>query len=391
MLNFEFYTPTKVFFGRGYEKEVGRIICEYGYKKIMLHYGGGSIKKNGLYDTVAKSLDEHGIEYIDFGGAEPNPKLKKVREGAKICRENSIDFILAVGGGSVIDSAKAIADAVKYDGDVWDFFEKKASPKDAAKVGVILTLAASGSEMSSSAVITNEETGIKRGCGSSFHRPLFSILNPELTFTVDKFQTGCGIVDIMMHTLERYFTKAKDVELTDRIAEGLLKTVINAGRKAIENPCDYEARANLMWAGSLSHNDITGAGRDVFMTCHQLEHEMSGMYDFVAHGAGLSVAFPAWARYIYKLDLGRFCQYAQRVWDIDGDGLSRDELALKGIEATETYFKSIGMPTRLSELKMGDDKFDEMAEKCTNFGKRTLPCYKELGKAEIIEIFEMMK
>ncbi len=391
MINFEFYNPTRVFFGKNTHKDVGKIISGYGYQTVMLHYGGGSVKKTGLYDEIVQSLNAAGIAYVDFGGAQPNPKLELVKQGAAICRDNQVELVLAVGGGSVIDSAKVIAEAAVNDGDPWDFFEKTRTPKGALPVGVVLTLAASGSEMSASAVITNQEKGLKRGFNSDTHRPLFSILNPALTFTVDKFQTGCGVVDIMMHTLERYFTKTQDVELGDRIAEGLLKSVIHAGKVAIGHPDDYEARATLMWAGSLSHNDTTGAGRDVFLTVHQLEHELSGMYDRIAHGAGLSVLFPAWAKYVYSLNLKRFCQYAVRVWNVEMDFEHPEKTALAGISATEDFFASLGMPVRLSALDVGDDKFDEMAVKCTNYGKRTLPCFKDLGKDDIVEIFKLAK
>ncbi len=391
MINFEFHTPTKIFFGKDTHKQIGEIISNYGFKKILLHYGGGSIKKIGLYDQVLESLNRNKIEFIELGGVEPNPKVGLVRKGAQICKEEKVDMVLAVGGGSVIDSSKVIAIAALSDHDPWEFSSKKEAPAKALPVGTILTLSASGSEMSSSAVLTKEDGEFKRGFNSDFNRPLFSILNPELTYSVDKFQTGCGIVDIMMHTLERYFTKTRDVDLTDQIAEGLLRSVIRAGEITINNPEDYEARATLMWAGSLSHNDLTGAGRDYYMTCHQLEHEISGIYDSVAHGAGLSIVFPAWAKYIYKQNVEKFCQYAVRVWNIQMNFENPEETALKGIIATENYFKSIDMPVRLSELNITDEKFEEMAEKCTFFGKRTLPDYIPLGKKEIIEIFELCK
>jgi len=391
MNNFTYYAPTKVFFGKGEENNVGKIISSYGYKKVMLHYGGGSIKKSGLYDRVVKSLVENGIEYVDFGGVEPNPKLSMVRKGAKLCREQGVEMLLAIGGGSAIDSAKAIAAAAVTDEDVWNFNMKKSTPKNALKTATILTLAASGSEMSSSCVITNDElpAWLKRGFGSEFNRPLFSILNPELTYTLPPYQTACGIVDIMMHTLERYLTKKSEAPLTDRIAEGLLKTVVDAGKIAMADPCDYEARASLMWAGSLSHNDLTSSGRDFFMVCHQIEHELSGMFDSVAHGAGLAVVFPAWAKYAYKYNVERFCQYASKVWNIDVDFANMERTALAGITATEEYFKSIGMPTRLSELNIGEESLEELAIKCTNYGARKLPGYVEYGKEEIIDILKL--
>ena len=389
MQNFVFHTPTKVIFGKDTHHRAGEIIKEYGFKKIMLHYGGGSIKKNGIYDAVTKSLKDAGISYVDFGGAEPNPKLSLVTGGAKICKEQEIEMVLAVGGGSAIDSAKEIAIGAKYDGSTWDFSSREKEPNDALPVGVILTLSASGSEMSASAVITNEETGLKRGYNHALHRPLFAILNPELTFTVDKFQTGCGIVDILMHTLERYFSKSPETPLTDALAEAVLKETVKAGRRAIKNPEDYGARADLMWASSLSHNDLTGCGRNVFMVCHQLEHELSGKYDFIAHGAGLSVIFPAWAEYTYSYNLSRFVQYAVRVWDIPEDKKNPENTAKAGIAATKAFFSEIGMPVTLQELGVGDEAFDEMAEKCTNYGARTLPGYLPLDKKEIIEIFRL--
>ncbi len=388
MNNFHFHAPTNVIFGRDTHHKVGETVKQYGFSKIMLHYGGGSIKKNGIYDVVTKSLDNAGICWIDFGGAEPNPKLSLVEEGARICKEQGVELVLAVGGGSAIDSAKEIAVGARYEGSTWDFSSKIKEPEDALPVGVILTLSASGSEMSASAVITNQENGLKRGYNSEFHRPLFAICNPELTFTVDKFQTGCGIVDIMMHTLERYFSISPETPLTDALAEALLKQVVAAGTRAILDPEDYDARADLMWASSLSHNDLTGCGRDVFLTCHQLEHELSGKYDFVAHGAGLSIIFPAWAEYTYKYNLDRFVQYAQEVWDVSDDE-SAEDAAIQGIVATKAFFAEIGMPTRLSQLGIGEEAFEEMAEKCTNFGKRILPGYLPLGKQEIIDIFKL--
>lgn len=391
MINFEFYTPTKIYFGKDTQNKVGEIIKNYGFKKILLHYGGGSIKKTGLYDQVIKSLKENEIEFIELGGVEANPKVSLVRVGVELCKKENVELILAVGGGSVIDSAKVMAIAALSDKDPWDYSSKKAAPTKGLPVGTILTLSASGSEMSDSAVLTNEEGELKRGYNTEFNRPMFSILNPELTYTVDKFQTGCGIVDIMMHTLERYFTRTKDVDLTDHLAEGLLKSVINAGAVAIVNPEDYEARATLMWAGSLSHNNLTGAGRDVFMECHQIEHELSGAYDFVAHGAGLSIIFPAWAKYVYKHNVEKFCQYAVRVWNIEMNFENPEETALNGILATENYFKSLDMPVRLSELNIGDERLEEMAEKCTFLGTRVLPSYIPLDKKEIIDIFNLCK
>jgi len=386
MKNFEYCVPTKVAFGKATHLKTGEIIKSLGYKKILFHYGGGSIKATGLYSRICDSLEKAGIEYIELGGVEPNPKLGFVKKGTRVCKGEGCDMILAVGGGSVIDSAKAIAVSRFAECDPWDFWMKKAAPTSALPIGVILTLAASGSETSSSVVLTNEDGLWKRGFNSELVRPAFSILDPELTYTVNKYQTACGITDIMMHTLERYFSGAEQTDLTDRLAEGLLKSVIDSGRIVIDNPEDYEARANLMWAGSLSHNDLMGLGRSTFSVCHKLEHELSGMYDSIAHGAGLSVLFPAWAKYVYKADTERFCQYAQRVWDAPRDSEDAHKTAMYGIAATEEYFKSIGMPTRLSAFGIPDMKIEEMAGKCG-----ALPAKIPLDINDIIEIFELAR
>ena len=393
MNNFEYCVPTRVIFGRDTQKRAGELIKEYGFRKVMIHYGGGSVKRSGLLDQVTASLREAGIEMVLFGGVQANPTLSKALEGMEICRREGVDFILAVGGGSVIDSAKCIADgAPNPEIDPWKFFMKEAVPPKALPHGNILTLSASGSETSQSCVITNEENGLKRGFNCPAHRPLFAVCNPELNFTVSRFQTGCGTVDILMHTLERYLGgTTKDTALTDRIAEGLMKAVIEAGTAADLNPEDYEARATLMWAGSLSHNDLTGLGREVMMTVHQLEHELSGKYPEVAHGAGLSALFCSWARYVCRDDPMRFAQLAVRVWDVEMNFENPLKTALDGIQRIEDYFKSLNMPVRLSELEANvkEADFDEMAEKCTNFGRRVLPGIRELGKREMMEIYRM--
>ena len=393
MNNFEYCVPTRVIFGRDTQKRAGELIKEYGFRKVMIHYGGGSVKRSGLLDQVTASLREAGIETVLFGGVQANPTLSKALEGMEICRREGVDFILAVGGGSVIDSAKCIADgAPNPEIDPWKFFMKEAVPPKALPHGNILTLSASGSETSQSCVITNEENGLKRGFNCPAHRPLFAVCNPELTFTVSRFQTGCGTVDILMHTLERYLGgTTKDTALTDRIAEGLMKAVIEAGTAADLNPEDYEARATLMWAGSLSHNDLTGLGREVMMTVHQLEHELSGKYPEVAHGAGHSGLFCSWARYVCRDDPMRFAQLAVRVWDVEMNFENPLKTALDGIQRIEDYFKSLNMPVRLSELEadVKEADFDEMAEKCTNFGRRVLPGIRDLGKREMMEIYRM--
>ncbi len=391
MENFEFYTPTRVIFGKDTHKQVGEIIKGYGFDKILLHYGKNSIIKNGLYDEIVSSLKEFGINYIELGGVEPNPKLSLVKKGIKLAKEYKAQLVLAVGGGSVIDSAKLIAAGALYDGDPWDFPSRKNVVKNALAVATVLTISASGSEMSNSCVITNEDGWLKRGYATEFNRPLFSICNPCLTYSVNSYQTACGIVDIMMHTLERYFTVSDPFMLTDEMAEGVLRTTIKAGKAAMENPENYEARANLMWAGSVSHNGLTGAGTDFFMGCHQLEHELSGMYDSVSHGAGLAVIYPAWAKYMYKHNTPRFKQLAVNVWGICPDGKDDETVALEGIKETEEFFKSISMPVRLTELGIDitDKQIEEMSDKCTFFGARTLPDYVELDKEKISEIYKL--
>ena len=388
MENFEFYAPTRMIFGKDTHLQVGKIIKEYGFKKVLVHFGGNSAKKSGLLDTVLQALDQEGIAYVTLGGVQANPTLSMARQGIELCKKEGVEMVLAVGGGSVIDSSKCIADGVgNPDVDVWKFFTKEAVPKKALPVGTILTLSASGSEMSNSCVITNEEGGLKRGFNSVTHRPLFSICNPELTYTVSKFQTGCGTVDIMMHTMERYFGLGEGTLVTDRIAEGLLKSVIEAGKIADQEPCNYEARANLMWAGSLSHNDLTHAGRSFFMQVHQLEHELSGMYPRIAHGAGLSALWPSWARYVCPSAVERFAQFAVRVWNVEMDFENPMKTALAGIQATEDFFASLDMPVNLRQLEVSPDALDELAEKCTFFGKRTLPGLKVLGKEDILAIY----
>ena len=393
MNNFEYCVPTRVIFGRDTHKNIGELIAGYGFKKILVHFGGGSVKESGLLDQVEDSLKSHGIEYVLFGGVRANPGLLLALEGINLCRKENIEFILAVGGGSVIDSAKCMADGVlNPDIDPWDYFMKKAVPGKALPHGNILTLSASGSETSLSCVITKEEEGLKRGFNSPTHRPLFAVLNPELTFTVNKFQTGCGTVDIMMHTLERYLGGAtKDTPLTDRIAEGLLTSVMEAGEKADKNPSDYEARATLMWAGSLSHDGLTGLGRDYLMQVHQLEHELSGLYPDIAHGAGLSALFCSWARYVCKDAPMRFAQLAVRVFNQEMDFENPVYTALKGIDRLEEYFKSLDMPVSLRELNSGitQENFLLMADKCSSKGEKTLTGIHELGREDMIEIYRM--
>ena len=348
MNNFNFYSPTYFEFGRNTEEKAGKLIKRFGGKKTLVHYGSGSVVRSGLLGRVLASLDAEGILHVELGGAMPNPRSSLVYEGIELCRKEKVDFILAVGGGSAIDSAKAIAIGVPYEGDFWDFYTGQKI-EEALPVATILTLAAAGSEASASSVITHENGMVKRGTLSDKIRPVFSILNPELTKTLPAFQTACGATDMFAHVLERYFTNTKDVEITDRLCEGIMLTIINEAPKAIAYPENYEARANLMWAGMVAHNDICGVGRVQDWGSHQLEHELSALYD-VAHGAGLAVMFPAWMKFTMKHDVMRFAQLAVRVFGCQMDFQNPERTASEGIERFESFLRSIGMPVRFKEL-----------------------------------------
>lgn len=385
MLDFEYYTPTKVFFGKGKQKNIGKIISDYGYKKVMLQYGKGSIKVGGLYDDIINALNQYDIDVVEFGGVEPNPKIEFVREAVCLAKKEQVELVLAVGGGSVIDAAKYTALGAVSDCDVWDFVTGVKKPKTALPVGCILTIAAAGSEMSWSAVVTDLSLNMKRGLATDLIRPLFAVCNPELTYTVSPYQTACGITDIMAHTMERYFTPCEPVDLTDQIAESILRTVINAAKVVMKEPNNYEARANIMWASSLSHNNLTGCGRINSLPVHQLEHAISGEYDNVAHGAGLAVLFPAWARYVYKYNVPRFAQFARNVWGVaESDNKTAAE---QGINVMSDFFKSIGMPATLSDLGINADAIDSLTDLCTFGNTRTVKSVIELGGKEIKDIF----
>ena len=390
--NFEYFTPTKVIFGKNAEQEIGTLIKAFGAKKVLIHYGSGSIIKSGLLDRVCASLTEAGIAYITLGGVVPNPRLSKVYEGIDLCRREQADFILAVGGGSVIDSAKAIGYGVANDGDVWDFYEKKRTASACLPIGAILTIAAAGSEMSNSSVITNENGWLKRGYSNNLSRCKFAIMNPELTMTLPDYQTACGCTDILMHTMERYFTQGENMELTDSIAEALMRTVIENTKILKENPKDYNARAEVMWAGSLSHNGLTGCGNggNDFAT-HALEHELGGMYD-VAHGAGLAALWGSWARYVYKEIPERFHKFAVRVMGLEDTG-DAEEMAMRGIEAMEAFFREIKMPTNLRELGLtpSEEELKELAHKCSLNTGGHKGSAKVLYEADMLAIYEMAK
>ncbi|MDD2295246.1 MAG: iron-containing alcohol dehydrogenase [Eubacteriales bacterium] len=392
MLNFQYYTPTKVVFGKDTDLEIGALVKGEGCKKVLIHYGSRSAEESGLLDRVRGALSSEGIEYAELGGVVPNPRLSKVYEGIDLCKRERVDFILAVGGGSVIDSAKAIGYGAAKDEDVWELYDYKRQAKACLPVGVILTIAAAGSEMSNSSVITNEEGWIKRGYGSDLCRPRFAVMNPELTYTLPRYQTMSGCTDILMHTMERYFNKSGSMEMTDRISEALLKVVMKNAKILLKDPLNYEARAEIMWAGSLSHNDLTGCGNDRGdWSSHRLEHELGGMFD-VAHGAGLAAVWGSWARYVFEEGLDRFSAFAWNVMDISKD-LAPKDAALAGIEAMEEFFRSIGMPVSVSDMgiTLTDDQIDELAEKCSIGDTITIGVIRKLKKADMIEIYRMAK
>jgi alcohol dehydrogenase YqhD (iron-dependent ADH family) len=387
MENFVYERCTKIIFGKETEKLVGREVKKFA-KKIMLLYGMGSIKESGLFDTVLKSLKNEGIEVIEHGGVRPNPTLNFAREAIKIAKEKKVEMILAVGGGSVIDTAKAIALGAKYSGDVWDFAEKKAIATEALPVGVILTIPAAGSESSQYSVLTNEDGPypLKRDViveNNQLIRPQFAILNPVLTFTLPPFQTACGVSDILAHVMERYFTNVKDVDLTDRLCEATMKTVINNGLIVMKEPENYSARAEVMWAGSIAHNDLLATGRAGDFASHMIEHELSGNYD-IAHGAGLSIIFPAWMKYVYKYNVARFAQFAARVWNVDDNFFSPEAMALEGINRITNFYKELGLPTTLKEAKIPAFRFEEMAEKAVKLGN-----IKKTNAEDIVEIYKL--
>lgn len=390
MINFEFYNPTKVIFGKGTESQVGKEINSRGYKKVLIHFGGTYLYETGVLDRVHKSLEEYNIQYIDLGGVVPNPHMSLVKEGVQLCKKECVDFILAIGGGSPIDSAKAIAYGLVNDFDLVDLYMGRVTTDKIAPVGCISTIAATGSETSNSSVITIEEGMLKRSYNHDCSRPKFAIMNPELTYTLPTYQTSSGAADIMMHTMERYFTNTEHVELIDRMAEGLLVSVREAALKVVKEPTNYDARADLMWAGSLSHNGLTGTGRVSDFASHKIEHELGGMFD-VAHGAGLCAIWGSWARYVYKTNVARFAQFANKVFDVPMNLYNLEETALKGIEAWEDWCHKIGMPTSMTELGINPTavQIEEMAEKCVATGDGHIGFFRTLYKEDVIRIYNM--
>ena len=375
MKDFHYYTPTEVVFGEQSEEQVAQLVKKYGGTKVLVHYGGQSAVRSGLLDKICGLLREGGVEYVTLGGVVPNPRLSLAQKGIDICRKEGIDFVLAVGGGSVIDSSKCIAYGVCYDGDVWDFYLGKAEPTGMLPVASVLTIPAAGSEMSEASVITNED------------------MNPRRTFTLPPYQTAAGVTDMMMHTMERYFTKDDDMDLTTDLAEAVLRRMKTAVFEVLKNPEDYRHRAQIMWGGSVAHNGLTGCGISDDWATHQLEHELSGMFD-VTHGAGLAAIWPSWARYVMHENLSRFVRFAVNVMDVPNDFTDPEGTAIKGIEAMERFYHAIGMPINIKELigrDITDDEIQEMTRKCSRDFKATCGCLKVLHAPDMEAIYKMAR
>ncbi len=389
MNNFTFYAPTYFVFGKEEEKKAGHYVKRFGGTKVLIHYGGGSVVRSGLLDRVKASLKEENIEFVELGGVAPNPRSGLVYEGIELCRREKVDFVLAVGGGSTIDSSKAIAAGTVYDGDFWDFFQGKPIT-EALPVGTILTIAAAGSEGSYNSVITKEEGMFKRGAAGEAIRPVFSIMNPALTQTLPAFQTACGVADIMAHLFERYFTTTEEVEVTDRLIEALLMTVVHEAPRVIEDPDNYEARANIMWAGMMAHNNSCGVGRTQDWASHSIEHELSAVYD-CTHGAGLAVIFPAWMTYTMKQNVDRFVQLAVRVWNCKPDEANPENTAREGIRCLKEFFEKLGLPTNFEQLGAKEEDIESMAHNaCWGDGRKgTLGVFMKLDQKMVEDIYRL--
>ena len=393
MKDFNFYAPTEVEFGQESEEKVAQLVTKYGGTRVLVHYGGQSAIRSGLLDKVCSQLQAAGIYFEKLGGVVPNPRLSKVYEGIALCRELRLDFILAIGGGSVIDSAKAIGYGVVYDGEVWDFYLGKADATQCIPVGVVLTIPAAGSEMSEASVITNEDGGIKLGYSNNICRPKFAIMNPCRTFTLPPYQTAAGVTDIMMHTMERYFNPDCDMTISDEIAEALMRTMQQCVLEVLKNPEDYRQRAQIMWAGSLAHNDVTGNRNNGDWATHNIEHELSGLFD-VTHGAGLAAIWPSWARYVYKQNVSRFVRFAVNVMGVQNDFTDPASTALRGIEAMERFYHQIGMPINIHELigrDVTDDEIDLMTRKCTLDDTKPQGKFMRLHAADVKAIYQMAR
>ncbi len=390
--DFNFYSPTRIIFGKDAENKIGGLVKENTPKKVLIHYGGGSAERSGLLNVVRNQLKDAGIQYVELGGVVPNPLLSKVYEGIEICRNEGVDFILAVGGGSVIDSSKAIGYGVPYAGDVWDFWCGK-TPEKCLPIGVVLTIPAAGSEMSSSCVITKDDGMLKRGVNSDLCRCRFAVMNPERTYTLPPYQTAAGATDIMMHTMERYFSKYTDMTLTDSLSEALMRTVMESAIFVMQNPNDYRNRAQIMWAGSLSHNDLMECGTEKDFATHKLEHELSALFG-VTHGAGLAAIWPSWARYIKDRHLSRFVQFAVNVMGVENDFGHPDETAENGIKALEDFYRKIGMPTNIHELigrPITDDEIEILVDKCSRGGSMKVGCFEVLDSDDMRKIYKLAK
>ena len=393
MKDFNFYSPTQVVFGKDSENQVAQLVKRYGGSKVLVHYGGGSARRSGLLDKLTGILAEAGIPYVELGGVVPNPLLSKVQEGIDLCRREGVDFILAVGGGSVIDSSKAIAYGVPYEGDVWDFWDGKAVPAKSMPIGAVLTIPAAGSEMSDSCVITKDEGLLKRGVNSDLCRCKFAIMNPERTFTLPPYQTAAGITDIMMHTMGRYFCRHQDMTLTDGLAEALLRTVKDSAYVVMKEPENYRHRAQIMWAGSLSHNNLMECGMEKDFASHKLEHELSALFG-VTHGAGLAAIWPSWARFVMKHSMSRFVQFAVNVMGVTNDFTDPEGTALRGIEEMERFYRFLGMPTNIHELlgrDITDQEIEEMVQKCSRGGKMAIGTLVKLNADDMRAIYCMAR
>jgi len=387
MDNFNFYSPTEFIFGKETENSCGEYVKKHGGSRVLIHYGSGSAERSGLLDRVKASLEKSGIYYVVLGGVKPNPRDTLIYEGIELCRRENVDFILSVGGGSCIDSSKGIALGVPYDGDFWDFYGTGKPVEKALPIGTILTIAAAGSEGSGASVVTKEEGMLKRDVGSDLLRPRFSILNPELTQTLPAYQTACGATDIMAHGFERYFTNTNEVEVTDRLCEALLLTMIKETPRVIKNPDNYEARANIMWAGTVAHNDIVGVGRSQDWNSHGIEHELSGLYD-CAHGAGLAVIMPAWMEFVYKHNIMRFAQMAVRIWSCEMNFENPEETALRGIACFRKFLHGIGMPINFAELGAREEDIPVLVEKF-GLGDGKTGGFVALSSEDVAEIYRI--
>ena len=387
MDNFQFYSPTEFIFGKETENQAGEMVKKYGGTKVLIHYGSGSAVRSGLIDRVKASLEKSGIAYTELGGVQPNPRDTLIYKGIELCRRENVDFILSVGGGSCIDSSKAIALGVPYDGDFWDFYGTGKNVEKALPVGTVLTIAAAGSEGSGASVVTKEEGSFKRDVGSDLLRPRFSILNPELTCSLPAFQTACGATDIMAHIFERYFTNTQEVEVTDRLCEALLMTMIKETPRVIADPGNYEARANIMWAGTVAHNDIVGVGRSQDWNSHKIEHELSALYD-CAHGAGLAVVMPSWMEFVYKHDIMRFAQMAVRVWGCSMNFANPELTAIEGIQCFRNFLSAIGMPINFEQLGAKEEDIPKLVDKL-GLGDGRTGGFVELSSADVTEIFRI--